>query len=198
MPLPKVAVDPSAMGFGGGQAPPPMSLRVFKKYDKDGSGQIDFKELRHLCYDMGHPLTDEQIETARHVLDADGNGVLSYKEFKAWWASSDRYEQLEAHEQASIENKQYGEWMEGVIAHFKYFDKDHSGFVEGDEWDAMHKHLSDGGYPVGTVEEGREKLDFNHDGKISMQEYVKWLVELKYGAGFFESLNVQKLKLGAK
>lgn len=147
MPLPKVAVDPSAMGFGGGQAPPPMSLvhllhqgwrlsiaetplqfvltclslppfgcpvqRVFKKYDKDGSGQIDFKELRHvrlpwgaynlsfsstmrvmivscfceagnltlrwlqLCYDMGHPLTDEQIETARHVLDADGNGVLS-------------------------------------------------------------------------------------------------------------------------
>lgn len=93
------------------------------------------------------------------------------KEFKAWWASSDRYEQLEAHEQASIENKQYGEWMEGVIAHFKsvaigivatspclnardglrYFDKDHSGFVEGDEWDAMHKHLSDGGYPVGKT-----------------------------------------------
>lgn len=35
------------------------------KYDTDNSGEIDMSELNKLMYDMGHPLTTEEFETAR-------------------------------------------------------------------------------------------------------------------------------------
>ena len=93
---------------------------MFRKYDKDNSGSIDMSELRSLVYDMGHPLTDDEFERAKQLLDANGDGVLSYAEFKEWWSKHDRFEMLQKSE-AVDEN--YTVWMEGTVEHFKFFDK---------------------------------------------------------------------------
>jgi hypothetical protein len=44
------------------------------------------------------------------------------------------------------------------------------------------------------LSEGKNALDFDHDGKISMKEYVKWLVELKYGMEWCCSLRVSLVR----
>ena len=50
-----------------------------------------------MMYDLGQPLTDAEFQNAIVLLDTDGNGKLSYAEFKAWWGKADRYEQVALH-----------------------------------------------------------------------------------------------------
>jgi len=57
--------------------PPPMSKRVFMKYDKDGGNSIDTAELGNMMYDLGHPLSQREIEGAVKILDTDGDGIIS-------------------------------------------------------------------------------------------------------------------------
>merc|ERR1719272_138344 len=77
-----------------GKPPPPLSKRVFNKYDKDNNGYIAVSELQHMMYDLGHPLDSADLTHAAQVLDKDGNGEISYDEFKDWWNKADRYEVL--------------------------------------------------------------------------------------------------------
>jgi hypothetical protein len=93
------SVDPSAMKLAaasathGGQ-PAPLSQRMFEKYDADKSGKIDEKEFRHLLYDTGQLLTDTEVKVAMQSMATDGSGQIPYEEFKKWWATENRYEQL--------------------------------------------------------------------------------------------------------
>lgn len=45
-------------------------------------------------YDLGQPLSEAEFQNAITLLDTDGNGKLSYSEFKAWWSKADRFEML--------------------------------------------------------------------------------------------------------
>merc|ERR1712000_769692 len=80
-------------------APPPMSKRMFNKYDSDNSGTISLKEFRSLVYDLGHALTDVEFDLAVKMIDSDGDGELSYDEFKKWWSSQDRFGDLKLSEE---------------------------------------------------------------------------------------------------
>ena len=64
----------------------PASKLIFDKYDTDGSGAIDKHELLAMCKEMGRPLDPVEHAHAMRVLDASGNGLVSYEEFLAWWA----------------------------------------------------------------------------------------------------------------
>ncbi len=56
----------------------------FAKYDADGSGSIDVRELRALMHDVtGEEPTDEETTAFSHTVDIDGDGALSFDEFKA-------------------------------------------------------------------------------------------------------------------
>eukprot|EP01092_Planopodium_desertum_P006152 TRINITY_DN2537_c0_g1_i4.p1 TRINITY_DN2537_c0_g1~~TRINITY_DN2537_c0_g1_i4.p1 ORF type:complete len:107 (-),score=18.24 TRINITY_DN2537_c0_g1_i4:37-357(-) len=76
----------------------------FDSYDKDKSGSLDKKELRKFakdCYDIGckmakkmakelgmpsiplPPFNESMAEDALKKLDADGDGKVTYEEFKA-------------------------------------------------------------------------------------------------------------------
>lgn len=39
-----------------------MVKAMFKKYDKDGNGQIDMEEFKSLCFGLGYFLLDAEIE----------------------------------------------------------------------------------------------------------------------------------------
>jgi Ca2+-binding EF-hand superfamily protein len=61
---------------------------LFKKWDKDGDGNIDANELRDGLNSLnisidGKKITTKQIDNLIEVLDQDDDGQLSYLEFKA-------------------------------------------------------------------------------------------------------------------
>jgi Ca2+-binding EF-hand superfamily protein len=60
---------------------------AFKKYDKDGSGAIDLKELGDMIKELGGKMTDEEILEAMKQLDTNKDGTCSFEEFKELWSS---------------------------------------------------------------------------------------------------------------
>ncbi|KDO23987.1 hypothetical protein SPRG_10684 [Saprolegnia parasitica CBS 223.65] len=58
---------------------------AFAAFDTDGSGSIDTTELVELVESLGGILSPDEFQAALKLLDKDGNGVISYNEFAAWW-----------------------------------------------------------------------------------------------------------------
>lgn len=58
---------------------------AFKKFDKDGNGTIDIKELEQLLGELGQPVNEEQLEVAMKDLDLNGDGVVDREEFSRWY-----------------------------------------------------------------------------------------------------------------
>ena len=55
--------------------------KIFRKLDKDGSGEIEAREFKALLRKMDVELDDDDVSNLIEALDADGNGALSYAEF---------------------------------------------------------------------------------------------------------------------
>jgi calmodulin len=60
--------------------------KAFAKYDKDGSGSIDAKELAALAEDLAEPLSEEEIDEGMKSMDSSGNGMIEFEEFVNWIA----------------------------------------------------------------------------------------------------------------
>jgi len=60
---------------------------IFKKFDKDGSGSIETKELKQIVVELGGTISDEEVEAAMKELDVNGDGSCCFEEFKAFWTS---------------------------------------------------------------------------------------------------------------
>jgi calmodulin len=62
---------------------PEIALRAaFDVFDADGSGYIDREEVRLLMKKFAQTLTDEEIDAIMSEGDADGDGEISFEEFK--------------------------------------------------------------------------------------------------------------------
>lgn len=60
----------------------PFQLRkTFKYFDRDGSGDIDFSEMRYAFKIMGFSFTDMQVLALFARYDGDGEGSIDYQEF---------------------------------------------------------------------------------------------------------------------
>ena len=59
--------------------------QIFAKYDVDRSGTMDMHEFESVLTDLSVVATRERIEALFRDFDTDGNGVLSFTEFCAWW-----------------------------------------------------------------------------------------------------------------
>ncbi|KAI0559213.1 hypothetical protein FGB62_163g053 [Gracilaria domingensis] len=58
--------------------------KAFNVYDKDGSGTIDYEELRRLLQDLCWPCDDAFVQRAITVLDTDNSGEIGFSEFLKW------------------------------------------------------------------------------------------------------------------
>eukprot|EP01052_Picozoa_sp_SAG31_P024154 SAG31_NODE_2036_length_6607_cov_5.713430_5_plen_250_part_00 len=57
--------------------------KAFRKYDKNGDGRLDKKELRAMLADIGFEMTDRNFELLMKRLDLGGDGSIDLKE---WWS----------------------------------------------------------------------------------------------------------------
>ena len=55
---------------------------AFNVFDSDHSGSIDRNELAQLMKKLGQALTDAQIDSLMEEVDANGDGEISFEEFK--------------------------------------------------------------------------------------------------------------------
>ena len=54
---------------------------AFKKFDRDCDGFISAADLREtMMVDLGHQLTDEDVDEMMRMADVDGDGQLNYEE----------------------------------------------------------------------------------------------------------------------
>ncbi|XP_039260666.2 uncharacterized protein LOC120336935 isoform X1 [Styela clava] len=59
-------------------------LRVFKKYDEDGGGTLQRRELRSLLRQCGATLSSRQCDEIIDQLDTDGDGEMNFAEFMSF------------------------------------------------------------------------------------------------------------------
>ena len=53
--------------------------------DTAGDGAIDPEEFTVLCHELDPSMTDEQIAADIKRIDKDGDGLISFEEFRVWW-----------------------------------------------------------------------------------------------------------------
>lgn len=58
-------------------------LDAFAVFDTDGSGSIDRKELKRLMKKLGQTLTEGELDAMMEEVDENGDGEISFEEFKA-------------------------------------------------------------------------------------------------------------------
>lgn len=60
----------------------------FSHYDTDRDSKLSSAELANLCSELGSMLTHHELEGALQLLDTNGDGLIDYDEFAAWWQGS--------------------------------------------------------------------------------------------------------------
>lgn len=64
-----------------------IARNTFKKFDTDGGGSLDIKELKVLLDYIGAKFSPDELKMAMRELDADGNGTIEMEEFVTWWTN---------------------------------------------------------------------------------------------------------------
>eukprot|EP01120_Amphizonella_sp_Union-15-10_P005026 TRINITY_DN15767_c0_g1_i1.p1 TRINITY_DN15767_c0_g1~~TRINITY_DN15767_c0_g1_i1.p1 ORF type:complete len:158 (-),score=39.67 TRINITY_DN15767_c0_g1_i1:13-486(-) len=62
---------------------------AFSLFDKNGSGQIEAEELRHVFHAVHHDISEQQLEIMMKRFDKDGNGLISFEEFVTLMSKAD-------------------------------------------------------------------------------------------------------------
>jgi hypothetical protein len=71
-------------------------MSVFRKYDRDSSGELDKQEFAHVLRELNIAITREQLSKVIQFLDQDGDGSVSIKEFSSKLKESKRKARAEA------------------------------------------------------------------------------------------------------
>jgi len=78
--------------------------KVFDSFDKDKNGYIDINEIKALSKELGHEISETDVQKIFSEVDTNKDGKISFGEFSIWWYSGKAtkleglvYYQLKAH-----------------------------------------------------------------------------------------------------
>ncbi|XP_047325158.1 calcium-dependent protein kinase 26-like [Impatiens glandulifera] len=136
---------------------------MFTSMDTDDSGAITFDELKAGLRRYGSTLKDTEIRDLMDAADVDNSGTIDYGEFIAATIHLNKLER-----------------EEHLVAAFRYFDKDGSGYITVDELQqaCAEHHMTDV-----LLEDIIKEVDQDNDGRIDYQEFVAMMQKGNAGVG---------------
>ena len=78
--------------------------QIWKKVDADGSGELDWDELREVFKMMGREMNDKEMDKALNEIDKDGGGEVDFDEFSKWWNKQDQTDKRIMEKQKAFES----------------------------------------------------------------------------------------------
>lgn len=145
-------------------APTIVIKSLFDKYDNDKNGKLNKDELYALLEnDLG--MTEEQAQIYLHLLDKDGDGCISYKEFETWFRSGEHLQ--------SITNLTRFYYLKKAVEFFKKYDLDDNGAIDRKEFGKLFEDFAKNGEQ--TMDAFMDALDLDKNGLISFEELARWL-----------------------
>ncbi|XP_052761674.1 calmodulin-beta-like [Mya arenaria] len=140
---------------------------MFKVFDKNGDKTITVKEMATGLKDMGFNMDKGELKAAVKKIDANGNGLIEYGEFRTFMLKQFKQSQSSGDKQKEIKQA------------FRLFDRDGNGFIERGEFKKAMKAL---GEPLTEAELTImiKEADKDGDGKINYEEFVQlWMKKLE-------------------
>ncbi|KAE9336693.1 hypothetical protein PR003_g12372, partial [Phytophthora rubi] len=132
-----------------------VALAAFKKYDRDGSGELEYDEFRRLMHESGVK-DDKEIDALIEEIDEDGSGSISFNEF------SRVYERR---------IKRSPNTSDEIAAMFSKYDRDGSGDLDYDEFRRLMSQL--GVKDKSAVDALIDEIDEDGSGSISFDEFSR-------------------------
>ena len=137
-------------------------IDLFKKFDKDNNGQLSKDEIfEGFKSILGEIEAKTEVERIMKDLDMDKSGYIDYNEFVI--AASNR---------SKLFNKEKLELC------FNEFDSDGNGFITRDEIKTMFNGIAETNDGTKVLDSIINQVDENNDGKISLEEFKKMIMNI--------------------
>ena len=134
---------------------------AFNLFDSDGSGSIDYKELKAAMRALGFETKKEELQKIIAEIDADGSGEIEFPEFM----------QMMTGKMGAIDS------YEEIMKLFKRFDAKDKGFIDFADVKHIAKEL---GENMSDVDLGNMVQSFGTDGKVTAEQFYA-LLKMKPG-----------------
>eukprot|EP00091_Calanus_sinicus_P009770 TRINITY_DN22709_c0_g1_i1.p1 TRINITY_DN22709_c0_g1~~TRINITY_DN22709_c0_g1_i1.p1 ORF type:complete len:185 (+),score=82.29 TRINITY_DN22709_c0_g1_i1:79-555(+) len=136
---------------------------LFKSIDTDNSGSLSLPEVILQLKSITDDISEENIETIFDGIDASGDKVVDFEEFKSVLTA--------VSEKGWNKLTNVGDIKEvEVKALFNLIDKDRSGELSLDEARQACK-LIQARFKITKVDDWMDKVDTNKDGSLSYEEF---------------------------
>jgi len=135
---------------------------IFQFFDESNSGKLSKDQWYEFLKSYG---MEEYTKEFSALVDADGNGEISWAEFKKWICSTNYFAQNDSEK---AESK--FEVLIALTEKFHSYDKDNNGYITIDEFTAVKDEWS---YPVDR-ETFFRLVDKDGDNKITFNEYYRF------------------------
>uniref|UniRef100_K1R028 Sulfhydryl light chain n=1 Tax=Magallana gigas TaxID=29159 RepID=K1R028_MAGGI len=152
---------------------------AFKIFDKDGSGKIDAKELRHAMKSLGETMTDEEVDEMIKAADQDSDGKVDYSESQKISVPYNGILPInikQVPQYSPIPSKLPEEIKQEFREAFELFDKDGSGYINSRELLTVMRAFKQDPTKA-EVQHLMQELDTNGNGKIEYEEFEKYMAD---------------------
>ena len=153
----------AGLSFFDKKAPTVVVRSLFDKYDTNGNGKLEEKEMQTLLEgDLG--LDHEKSWVYFLLLDKNGDHDISFEEFSDWLRSEEHFEVLN--------DKDKFDSLCKAFDYFKSFDTDDSDTLDRAQFERMMKFF---GHETINMDKAFAKMDKDENGKVSFWEFMVWL-----------------------
>jgi len=163
--------------------------KIFRHWDLDGFGTIEFSEFKKALESMGCALPEFELQALFNKYDANGNSKLDYEEFAAWFAIRGSGNNPNVNPVFGITREPPNQVLKKILETLKargangirglgivFRRMDNSGDKKMDRNEFMWG-LRENGHSLSPSEFERifKFFDKNNDGRISYDEFLRGL-----------------------
>ncbi|EGZ21483.1 hypothetical protein PHYSODRAFT_494835 [Phytophthora sojae] len=151
------------------------ALAAFNKYDRDGSGELEYEEFRRLMHESGVK-DDKEIDALIDEIDEDGSGSISFDEFAGY--DRDGSGELDYEEFRRLMSELGVRDKSAIDAIIDEIDEDGSGSISFAEFARVYdRRIKPSSKMDGEVKAAFSKYDRDGSGELDYEEFRRMMHE---------------------